>query len=93
MARKVTLDPASLTLRQFMVLFPKPPMYRPQDLVERSGLAQPRVSELLRGVRIYPAGIAQARAALGLEGAGNDGLFEALLGNSARAAAAGRVEG
>lgn len=93
MARKVTLDSAKLTLRQFMVLVPKPPMYRPQDLVERSGLAQPRVSELLRGVRIYPAGIAQARRALGLEGAANDALFESLLGNSAAAAAAGRQEG
>lgn len=51
------------------------------------------MSELLRGVRIYPAGIAQARAALGLEGGEHDRLFEALLGNSARAAAAGRVEG
>lgn len=78
--RRVTLDPATLTLRQWMVLFARPPMYRPQDLVERSGLAQPRVSELLRGVRIYPAGLEQARKALGIE---DVELFEALLRNSA----------
>lgn len=89
MARRqtVTIDPAALSLRQWMVLFAKPPMYKPQDLVAKSGLPQPRVSELLRGIRIYPRGLALAREALGID---DVALFEALLENSAREAAAER---
>lgn len=86
--RLVSIDLFTLTLRQYMAVFARPPMARPQDLVERSGLSQPRVSELLRGSRIYPAGLAQARAALGLSK--DAALFEALLENSGRAAAGGR---
>lgn len=79
----VPVDLAQLTLRQFMAVFVRPPMYKPQELVERCGLPQPRVSELLRGIRIYPAGLSRARAALGIE---DEKLFEALLENSAREA-------
>lgn len=83
----VPVNVASLTLRQYMAVFARPPMYKPQDLVEKSGLPQPRVSELLRGIRIYPRGLALAREALGIE---DVRLFEALLENSAREAAAER---
>lgn len=85
----VPVCPAALSLRQWMVIFATPPMYKPQDLVEKSGLPQPRVSELLRGIRIYPAGLARAREALGIK---DEALFEALLENSAREARAARRE-
>lgn len=82
MRRRVSIDPATLTLRQYMTLVTKPPLYQVRDLVVRTGLPQPRASEVLRGIRIYPAGLERVRAALGLSK--DPELFDAMLENSAR---------
>lgn len=80
-AHRIEVNLEALTLRQFMALLPEPPMYRPQDLVDRSEVPQPRVSELLRGQRIYPAGLEKVRLALGIE---DPALLDRLIENSAR---------
>lgn len=88
MVNRRTIDLEVLTLRQYMVLVSKPPMYVPQDLVTATGLPQPRASEVLRGTRIYPAGIEKVKRALGIPATpAGDELFEKLLANSAREAA------
>lgn len=79
-----TIDLETLTLRQYATLVSKPPIYTPQDLVERTGLPQPRASEIFRGIRIYPAGCEKVKQALG---GISDQLFESLLANSAKEAA------
>lgn len=84
MKSRRSIDLSKLTLRQFMTLVTRPPLYQVRDLVERTGLPQPRCSEVLRGIRIYPAGLARVREEVGL--AKDEALFDRLLENSAREA-------
>lgn len=83
MGHKIVVDLEALTLRQYMALLPEPPMYRPQDLVQKSEVPQPRVSELLRGQRSYHAALVKIQAALGIK---DPELLERLIENSAREA-------
>jgi len=85
-SRRRTLRLDQLTLRQYLVIQAKPPMYRPADLVERTGIPQPRVSEVLRGVRIYPAALARIREVLGID----EELLDVLIENSRKEAERGR---
>ena len=75
-----TVVASECSLAEFCDLFVSPPIRSQRELAERAGLAQPRVSELWRGRRIYPAGMAKVCEALGVD----EALFEALLENSAR---------
>lgn len=85
-SRRRVLRLDELTLRQYMVLEARPPMYRPADLVEATGLPQPRVSEVLRGVRIYPKALERIRLLLQID----QELLDALIENSRQEAERGR---
>ncbi len=76
--RRVVFE-SELTLRQYCALM-NPPLYRPADLVLKSGLPQPRISEVLRGRRIYPAGMRKLQKALGV----SPRHLERMVDNAAR---------
>ncbi len=79
-----TVSAESLTLPEFALLFVDPPIRSQREFVARSGIPQPRVSDLWRGIPIYPKGMNQARAALG---GIDEALLATLLANAARVAA------
>jgi hypothetical protein len=85
--RPRTIDLASLSLRQYLVLEAAPPIYSGAELLARlkaAGLVtddalQPRLSEMLRGDVTYPAAREPVRRLLGVE----DAFLRRLIENGA----------